>query len=67
MSSKIKSITVDLDDVSEEYAEHLVNAINLFDGVIGCSKNTANIDDYLNRKAIKEEIKLKILNLWKEL
>ena len=58
MSDKIKGLVVTLDmDVSDEYADHIIEAISMIKHVVSVDKSVVNIDDHMNRMRIKSQIR----------
>lgn len=66
MSNKINAITVVLeDDVSEEYAEHIMNAILMLKKVIKVEANVADFTDYVAKAHAINDLKLKLVGVLK--
>ena len=61
MSDKIKGFVVTLDvDVSDEYAEHIKNAILMMKNVSSVESSVTNINDHMNRSRIVTEMREKL-------
>lgn len=68
MTNRIKSLTVALThDIREDDCEVIVNAIKMIRGVADVDMNVSDIDDYTNRKQVKEELREKMLKWLKDL
>jgi hypothetical protein len=61
MSERIKGFVVTLNnDYKEEDLKDIKNAIFMTKGILSIESIPANIDDYMNRERIKNELKNKI-------
>lgn len=68
MSSKVQGLIVTLDtDVSEELAEHIINAIRMMKCVLNVSPLPTNqIDDYIVKDRLRREIIDKLIAIVRE-
>lgn len=61
MTDRVKGLIVTFEnDIREDDAENIINAIMMLKGVIGVSPNTVNPSDLMNRQRISYELKAKI-------
>lgn len=68
MTDRIKSLIVALErDTREDDCEVIINAIRMIRGVSDVGTNVADIDDWTNRKQVKEELRKKIFEWFKDL
>lgn len=57
MSNKVNAITIVLrEDVSETYADALINAIKMFDNILSVEANVVTTDYYVADMRIRKEL-----------
>lgn len=66
MSDRIKSLTVVLDDVPDDYADVIAKAVGLMKGVVSVTKDVANSDHYCATANAKFQLRDKIFALLME-
>ena len=68
MTDRIKGLSVSLThDIRDDDCECIINAIKMIKGVSNVKPHISNINDWMARQHIKEELRDKIIGLWKEL
>ncbi len=68
MSDRFSTLVVVLDDdIHEDDADRLVDAILWLKGVTSVKRSVTNLEDYAARVRVKSDIREKIFNLWKGL
>jgi hypothetical protein len=55
------------DDVREDDAEHIINALRMISGVVSVKPVTADLKMVMAREQAHAEVREKVLNLFKEL
>jgi len=68
MTDRLKGLVVAFEtDIREDDAQCIIDAILMIKGVCGVSMHVSNPDDYMNRMLIKQEVRDKLLQLYKDL
>lgn len=68
MSNRINSITVVLkEDISEEWADKMVEALKLYDNVLSVTSNVSDPGEYVYQMRIRSELRSKLYQLISEL
>lgn len=67
MTDRLKGITVVFkDDMREDDAEHIINAVLMIKGVLKVTTLKLDADDYINRERIKSEMRKKLFDVLDE-
>lgn len=68
MSGKIKGLTVVFEeDVDDDHAQNIIDALLMIKGVANVSASVCDVDDYINRQKVSNEISRKIYDLYREI
>jgi len=66
MTDRIKGLVVVLDqDYRTDDVDEIVNAIQMVKGVAAVEKNVAEMDDYINRERVRQELVKKLFEALK--
>jgi len=68
MTDRIKGLTVSLThDIRDDDCESIINAIKMIKGVAAVELHVSNSNDWMARQHVKEEMRDKIFQLYKDL
>ena len=68
MTDRLKGVHVSFEeDIRVDDAETIINAIKMIKGVSDVKGNITNPDDWLAREYVKQEIKDKLLDLYRSI
>ncbi|MFA7218937.1 MAG: hypothetical protein WC119_00230 [Synergistaceae bacterium] len=63
MTDRIKGLTVTIENMREDDAENIINAVRMIKGVVDVNAHVADMDHYMAVETVRHQMRMQILDI----